>query len=58
VEEIHYGLYEKSLAAVEGGKDLPETPVYVCPVCGNSGTGFKIHWVIRFGNSFGRRMKR
>jgi rubrerythrin len=39
VEEIHHGLYEKALAAVEGGKDLPEADVYVCPVCGNTVEG-------------------
>ena len=39
VEKIHHGLYLKALEAVEGGKDLPETPVYVCPVCGNTVEG-------------------
>ncbi|MEX1298588.1 MAG: rubrerythrin family protein [Desulfotignum sp.] len=39
VEEIHHGLYEKALAAVEGGKDLPEVDIYVCPVCGNTVEG-------------------
>jgi rubrerythrin len=36
VEEIHHGLYEKALAAVQDGKDLPDRKVYVCPVCGNT----------------------
>jgi rubrerythrin len=39
VEEIHHGLYGKALAAVEGGKDLPEVDIYVCPVCGNTVEG-------------------
>jgi rubrerythrin len=39
VEEIHHGLYEKALAAVEGGKDLPDADIYVCPVCGNTVEG-------------------
>jgi rubrerythrin len=36
VEEIHHGLYSDALAAVESGKDLPETQIYVCSVCGNT----------------------
>lgn len=39
VEEIHYGLYSKALEAVKTGKDLPETAIYVCPVCGNTVEG-------------------
>ena len=39
VEEIHHGLYEKALAAVEAGKDLPEVDIYLCPVCGNTVEG-------------------
>lgn len=39
VEEIHHGLYAKALEAVQGGNDLPATPVYVCPVCGNTVEG-------------------
>lgn len=39
VEEIHYGLYGKALEAVKAGGDLPATPVYVCPVCGNTVEG-------------------
>jgi len=39
VEEIHHGLYEEALAAVNGGKDLPETSIWVCPVCGNTVNG-------------------
>jgi rubrerythrin len=39
VEEIHHGLYEEALAAVNGGKDLAETSIWVCPVCGNTVKG-------------------
>ena len=36
VEKIHYDLYSKALEAVEGGGDLPEKTIFVCPVCGNT----------------------
>jgi rubrerythrin len=36
VEEIHHGLYEEALAAVQADQDLPERKVYVCQVCGNT----------------------
>lgn len=36
VEKIHHSLYSDALAAVEQGKDLPATAVYVCSVCGNT----------------------
>jgi rubrerythrin len=39
VEEIHHSLYSKALAAVEAGSDLKATPIYVCPVCGNTVEG-------------------
>jgi rubrerythrin len=39
VEEIHHGLYAKALEAVKAGKDLAITPIYVCPVCGNTAEG-------------------
>jgi len=39
VEEIHHGLYSKALVAVESGSDLEATPIYVCPVCGNTVEG-------------------
>ena len=39
VEEIHYGLYSKALEAVKSGGDLTATPIYVCPVCGNTVEG-------------------
>lgn len=34
VEKVHHGLYQKALDAVEQGKTLEETPVYVCQICG------------------------
>lgn len=36
VEEIHHDLYQKALAAVQGGGDLSARPVYVCEICGNT----------------------
>ncbi len=36
VEEIHHGLYTEALNAVKSGSDLPDTKIYVCPVCGNT----------------------
>ena len=39
VEEIHHGLYIDALNAVKAGKDLPETRIFVCPVCGNTVRG-------------------
>lgn len=34
VEIVHHELYSKALKAVEKGKDLPESPMFVCDVCG------------------------
>ncbi len=39
VEEIHHGLYEQALKAVQSGKDLVKKDIYVCPVCGNTFIG-------------------
>lgn len=39
VEKVHYDLYQKALAAVQGGKDLAGTRYYVCDVCGNTVEG-------------------
>ena len=36
VEETHHDLYQKALAAVEGGGDLPSRPIYVCEICGHT----------------------
>lgn len=36
VEEVHHGLYQQALSAVEKGADLAERPIYVCEVCGNT----------------------
>ena len=33
-EQVHYGLYEKALQAVEKGEDYPADSFYLCPVCG------------------------
>jgi len=34
-EEVHANLYKQALAAVEAGKDLAESNIYLCPVCGH-----------------------
>jgi rubrerythrin len=39
VEEVHHGLYSKALDAVKNGGDLPETSIFLCPVCGNTVEG-------------------
>ena len=39
VEEIHHGLYGKALESVKAGKDLPQAPIFICPVCGNTVIG-------------------
>ena len=39
VEKIHHGLYSEALASVQGGKDLPQAPIFVCGVCGNTVPG-------------------
>jgi rubrerythrin len=36
VEEVHHDLYSKALHALKAGGDLPDRPVYVCEVCGNT----------------------
>jgi rubrerythrin len=39
VEKIHHKLYEKALKSVEKGKDLKETDIYICSVCGYTHEG-------------------
>ena len=39
VEKVHYDLFGQALAAAEAGKDMPEAPVRVCPVCGHTVIG-------------------
>jgi rubrerythrin len=34
-EAVHACLYQKALAAVEGGQDLDDNAFYLCPVCGH-----------------------
>ena len=36
VEEIHHGLYSEALSALNAGDDLPEAPIFVCGICGNT----------------------
>jgi rubrerythrin len=39
VEQIHYGLFEKALKALDAGQQLKDEPYFVCPVCGNTVAG-------------------
>ncbi len=39
VEEIHHGLYQQALAAVQGGQDLGAAQIWVCQICGNTVVG-------------------
>jgi len=34
VEQIHHGLFEEALKALEAGQPLKDEPYLVCPVCG------------------------
>jgi rubrerythrin len=34
VEEVHAALFKLALVAAQQGKDLDETEIYLCPVCG------------------------
>ena len=35
VEEVHAKLYKLALEAVQAGKDLSQSEIYLCPVCGH-----------------------
>jgi rubrerythrin len=39
VEKIHYDLYNEALESFNAGKDLPETEIWVCDICGNTVKG-------------------
>ena len=39
VEKIHHQLYQDAANSLNDGKDLPETAVFVCGVCGNTVRG-------------------
>ncbi len=39
VEKIHEQLYQEALASLDGGKPLPDTDYYVCPICGFTHAG-------------------
>ena len=39
VEEVHHGLYGQALEAVQAGSDLPDAPMWICPICGNTFLG-------------------
>jgi len=34
VEQIHHGLFEEMLKALDAGQKLKDEPYFVCPVCG------------------------
>ncbi len=36
VEQIHHGLFEETMKAVDAGQQLKDEPYFVCPVCGNT----------------------
>ena len=36
VEKVHRDLYSEALESVKSGKDIPETRIYVCEICGNT----------------------
>ena len=36
VEKIHYRLYSEALEKARAGEDLPDRPIFVCQVCGNT----------------------
>ena len=39
VEQIHHDLYQEALESVKSGKDLAETQIFVCQICGNTVKG-------------------
>jgi glutamate synthase domain-containing protein 2/rubrerythrin len=39
VEKTHHDLYSGALEALEAGKDLPPSSIYVCDVCGHTHVG-------------------
>ena len=39
VEQVHYNLYSKALKAVQAGKDLAPSRIFVCSVCGYTTEG-------------------
>jgi rubrerythrin len=39
VEEVHHGLYGEALKAINDGKDMAATSIFVCSVCGNTVLG-------------------
>ena len=39
VEKIHHDLYAEALESFNAGKDLPDSEIYVCEVCGNTVKG-------------------
>jgi rubrerythrin len=50
-EMDHQKIYDTTLKGVEGQKDLDETPVYVCPVCGHTVIGKAPDYCIQCGTT-------
>ena len=36
VEEVHAGLYSEAARVLDEGGDMPDKPIYVCGICGNT----------------------
>ncbi|MEW5749023.1 MAG: rubrerythrin family protein [Candidatus Thermoplasmatota archaeon] len=39
VEQVHHGLFQAALQAVEKGSAVAEKPIFVCQICGNTVEG-------------------
>jgi rubrerythrin len=39
VEQIHHGLFEETMKALDAGQQQKDEPYFVCPVCGNTVAG-------------------
>ncbi len=39
VEQIHHGLFETTMKALDAGQQQKDEPYFVCPVCGNTVAG-------------------
>ncbi len=50
-EQDHQEIYDTTLQGVEGEKDLDETPVWVCPVCGHTVVGKAPAYCIQCGTT-------
>ena len=39
VEKVHHGLFQAALNSLQGSQAIPEKPLFVCQVCGNTVEG-------------------